>query len=123
MAEVKLSQESYDELLKDIETLKNKENKFNEIIAELRNENTDLKIKSELYHNACKNWIKSYEELYKNYMELENKGKTLDKIRKFINAEFEEYEGLAITDLYDGGILYAIEKIADIIDEFKEVNH
>lgn len=120
MAKVKLSQESYDELLKDIETLKNKENKLNEIIAELRNKNTDLKIKSELYHNACKNWIKSCEELYKDYMELETKGKALDEINKFIDVEFEEYEGLAITDLYDGGILYAIEKIADIIDEFKE---
>lgn len=120
MAEVKLSQESYDELLKDIETLKNKENKLNEIIAELRNKNTDLKIKSELYHNACKNWIKSYEELYKDYMELETKSKALDEINKFIDVEFEEYEGLAITDLYDGGILYAIEKIADIIDKFEE---
>ncbi|OAO07838.1 hypothetical protein A3836_01335 [Staphylococcus hominis] len=120
MAEVKLSQESYDELLKDIKALKNKENKLNEIIAELRNKNTDLKIKSELYHNACKNWIKSYEELYKDYMELETKGKALDEINKFIDVEFEEYEGLAITDLYDGGILYAIEKIADIIDKFEE---
>lgn len=86
----------------------------------MRNENTDLKVNSDVYYNTCKDWIKSYEELYEDYMELETKSKALDKIKKFIDAEFEEYEGLAITDLYDGGVLYAIEKIADIIDETEE---
>lgn len=106
MAEVKLSQESYDELY--------------EIIAELRNENTSLKTEKEVVYNTCKEWIKDYEELYEDYTKLTNKVVVLDKIKEFINAEFKEYEGLAITDLYDGGILYAIEKVADIIYENEE---
>ncbi|EFS17881.1 hypothetical protein [Staphylococcus capitis] len=120
MAEVKLSQESYDELLEDIKVLKEQENKHYEIIAELRNENTSLKTEKEVVYNTCKEWIKDYEELYEDYTKLTNKVVALDKIKEFINAEFKEYEGLAITDLYDGGILYAIEKVADIIYENEE---
>ena len=120
MAEVKLSQESYDELLEDIKVLIEQENKLYAIIAELRNENTSLKTEKEVVYNTCKEWIKDYEELYEDYTKLTNKVVALDKIKEFINAEFKEYEGLAITDLYDGGILYAIEKVADIIYENEE---
>ncbi|MDS4009676.1 hypothetical protein RJC26_12040 [Staphylococcus capitis] len=67
MAEVKLSQESYDELLKDIKKLKENEDKLYEIIAELRNENTSLKTEKEVIYNTCKEWIKDYEELYEDY--------------------------------------------------------
>lgn len=122
MAEVKLSQESYDELLSDIKVLKEQENKLHEIIAELRNENKSLKTEKEVVYNTCKEWIKDYEELHEDYTKLTNKVVALDRIEEFINSEFKEYEGLAITDLYDGGILYAIEKVADIIYE-SEANH
>ncbi|MBF2243320.1 hypothetical protein ACQKKI_11600 [Staphylococcus capitis] len=122
MAEVKLSQESYDELLKDIKKLKENEDKLYETIAELRNENTSLKTEKEVIYNTCKEWIKDYEELYEDYTKSTNKVVALDKIKEFINSEFEEYEGSAITDLYDGGILYAIEKVADIIYESEANN-
>ena len=35
--------------------------------------------------------------------------------------EFKEYEGIANTDLYDSGVLYAIEKITDIIEDSSDI--
>ncbi|PNZ86241.1 hypothetical protein [Staphylococcus devriesei] len=87
MAEVKLSQESYDELLKDIEILKNKENKFNGIIAELRNENTDLKVNSEVCFNTCKDWIKNYDELINDIADIKRKAEAFDEIAVTVLSE------------------------------------
>lgn len=91
MAEVKLSQKSYDELLKDIEILKNKENKFNEIIAELRNENTDLKVNSEVYYNTCKDWIKNYDELINDIADIKRKAEVWDKLKEYVLDKNETF--------------------------------
>lgn len=89
MVGVKLSQKSYDELLKDIEILKNKENKFNEIIAELRNENTDLKVNSEVYYNTCKDWIKNYDELINDIADIKRKAEAFDEIKEYTLDKIE----------------------------------
>lgn len=134
MAEVKLSQKSYDELLKDIEILKNKENKFNEIIAELRNENTDLKVNSEVYYNTCKDWIKNYDELINDIADIKRKAEAFDEIKRTLNKKIpklkvltEEYklkwqrEGSSwvLTDYYKqiGGL----EQLTQVINFIEEL--
>lgn len=75
----------------------------------------------DFYLEDGKKWSNSYDELLIDYINSEYKSKKLDKVIEFIDMEFKEYEGIANTDLYDSGVLYAIEKITDIIEDSSDI--